>query len=111
MASLVVEQVNRAAKGVARFHFDEICSRVLGPADYFAVANAFRVVVVTDVPDFSLQARPYSLLSVVSHRACLFPGGHHFPDAFCSSWHNPLLIKHACCRCGTAHVVSSPWLM
>ncbi|BDA42478.1 probable AFG1-like ATPase [Coccomyxa sp. Obi] len=50
-------QVNRAAKGVARFHFDEICSRVLGPADYFAVANGFRVVVVTDVPDFSLQMR------------------------------------------------------
>lgn len=52
-----MEQVKRAAKGVARFHFDELCSATLGPADYYAVANNFRSVVVTDVPDFSLQVR------------------------------------------------------
>ncbi|EIE20923.1 hypothetical protein COCSUDRAFT_57467 [Coccomyxa subellipsoidea C-169] len=50
-------QVRLAANSVARFHFDDLCSETLGPADYFAVANAFRAVLVTDVPDFSLQMR------------------------------------------------------
>ncbi len=86
MACLVVEQVNRAAKGVARFHFDEICSRVLGPADYFAVANAFRVVVVTDVPDFSLQARLKLTSFTHTTEAMLVPSWLLFCG--CSSWHN-----------------------
>ncbi len=110
MACLVVEQVNRAAKGVARFQFDEICNKILGPADYFAVANAFRVVVVTDVPDFSLQARLSSLYNS-------YHSGHACPQQAIvfqmhSALHGTILAdKHVCSRCGTVHGVSSPWLM
>lgn len=33
--------VPSAAKGVAQFHFSELCSRALGPADYLAICRAF----------------------------------------------------------------------
>lgn len=42
--------VRRAAGGVARFSFAELCQRPLGPADYIAVAVTFHTVVLLDVP-------------------------------------------------------------
>ncbi len=36
--------------GVARVAFWELCGRALGPADYLAVADAVRVLIVEDVP-------------------------------------------------------------
>ena len=54
----ILSQVRRAGKGVARFDFDDICGQILGPADYFAVAQAFHTVVITNVPSFSLQVLP-----------------------------------------------------
>jgi cell division protein ZapE len=43
-------EVPRAAGGVARFEFAELCQRPLGPADYIAVAEAFHTVILSDVP-------------------------------------------------------------
>jgi cell division protein ZapE len=39
-----------AARGVARFTFEELCARPLGAADYLAIAAAFHTVVLSGVP-------------------------------------------------------------
>jgi cell division protein ZapE len=46
-----------AARGVARFTFDELCARPLGAADYLAIAAAFHTVVLSDVPVLGEQNR------------------------------------------------------
>ncbi|MEY4964568.1 MAG: hypothetical protein RL274_151 [Pseudomonadota bacterium] len=45
--TLVVPQ---AARGVARFSFDELCDRPLAAADYLAVALAFHTVFIDHIP-------------------------------------------------------------
>ncbi|MCT8159085.1 cell division protein ZapE [Pseudoruegeria sp. SHC-113] len=39
--------------GVARASFFELCGKPLGPADYLAIAQAVRVLVVDDIPNLS----------------------------------------------------------
>lgn len=43
-------EVPRAAKGVARFSFEELCGRPLGPGDFLAIARRYRAVLIDDVP-------------------------------------------------------------
>ncbi|MEQ8862756.1 MAG: cell division protein ZapE [Thalassobaculum sp.] len=43
-------EVTRAAKGVARFSFEELCGRPLGPGDFLAIARRYRAVLIDDVP-------------------------------------------------------------
>jgi cell division protein ZapE len=40
----------QAARGVARFSFDELCDRPLAAADYLAIAQAFHTVLIDHVP-------------------------------------------------------------
>ncbi len=42
--------VAQAAKGVARFSFEDLCKAALGPSDYLAVAAAFQTVLLDGVP-------------------------------------------------------------
>jgi cell division protein ZapE len=42
--------VAEAAKGVARFTFNELCARPLGAADYLAIADNFHSVVLSGIP-------------------------------------------------------------
>lgn len=42
--------VAQAAKGVARFGFEDLCKANLGPSDYLAVAAAFQTVLLDGVP-------------------------------------------------------------
>ena len=46
-------QVPRAADGVARFSFDELCSGTFGPADYLALATHYHTLVLDAVPILS----------------------------------------------------------
>ncbi|MEO0393417.1 MAG: cell division protein ZapE [Pseudomonadota bacterium] len=39
------------ANGVARFHFDELCRRALGAADYLALAQHYHTLILEHVPD------------------------------------------------------------
>jgi cell division protein ZapE len=46
-------ELPRFANGVARASFWELCARPLGPADYLAIAQAVRVLILEDVPTLS----------------------------------------------------------
>ena len=39
-----------AADGVARFSFEDLCSRPLGAGDYLKIAEAFHTIILADVP-------------------------------------------------------------
>ena len=43
-------EVPRTAKGVARFSFEELCGRPLGPGDFLAIARRYRAVLIDDIP-------------------------------------------------------------
>ena len=43
-------RVEREAAGVARFTFDELCTRPLGPADYLEIAERFHTVLLENIP-------------------------------------------------------------
>ncbi|MEY4844839.1 MAG: hypothetical protein RL312_1120, partial [Pseudomonadota bacterium] len=45
-----VIEVPEAARGVARFDFNQLCGKPLGPADYLAIAQAFHSLVVDGIP-------------------------------------------------------------
>ncbi|WP_421789983.1 cell division protein ZapE [Hyphobacterium sp.] len=50
-------QVPREASGVARFTFEELCARPLGPADYLALASRFHTLLIEGVPQLSVDKR------------------------------------------------------
>jgi len=49
--------VPQAAGSVARFHFEELCARPTGAADYMALAAAFDAIIVDEVPAMTLERR------------------------------------------------------
>jgi cell division protein ZapE len=63
-ASLIVlgrtVSVPRAGRGAARFTFDELCARPLGPADYLAIAQDFHTVFVDRIPVLTPEMRNWT---------------------------------------------------
>lgn len=49
--------VQRAARGAARFHFDTLCKRPLGPADYLALAGRYGAIYIDNIPQMGPQNR------------------------------------------------------
>jgi cell division protein ZapE len=50
-------RVEREAAGVARFSFDELCARPLGPADYLEIAEHFHTVLLEHIPRLTPSMR------------------------------------------------------
>ena len=50
-------RVQRQAAGVARFKFDELCARALGPADYLEIAERFHTVLLENIPRLTPSMR------------------------------------------------------
>ncbi|MBY9065689.1 AFG1 family ATPase [Hyphomonas sp. WL0036] len=50
-------EVNREAAGVARFTFDELCARPLGPLDYLMIAGTFHTIILEGIPLLSPEKR------------------------------------------------------
>ena len=69
--------VPRAANGVARFSFDQLCAKALGAQDYLALATHFHTVLLDDVPqmtgDQRNEARRFMMLvdALYEHRCNL----------------------------------------
>lgn len=49
--------VPAAADGVARFTFEDLCGRPLGPADYLELATLFHTIMISGVPILSPERR------------------------------------------------------
>jgi cell division protein ZapE len=49
--------VSRAARGVARFGFAELCENPLGAGDYLAIAGRYHTVILAGVPGLSESSR------------------------------------------------------
>ena len=52
-----VVAVPQAAMGAARFHFDDLCRRPLGAADYLTLARAFHTLVIDEIPEMGPDLR------------------------------------------------------
>lgn len=50
-------EIPRSAAGIARFSFDDLCARPLGPRDYLAIAAEFHTVMIDDIPKLSPDNR------------------------------------------------------
>jgi cell division protein ZapE len=78
--------VPRAANGVARFGFDDLCGRNLGAGDYLAIATHFHALVLDDVPvltpDNHNEARRFINLidNLYEHRVKLVASAAAMPD-------------------------------
>ncbi|MEX1036550.1 MAG: cell division protein ZapE [Sneathiella sp.] len=49
--------VDRAARGVARLSFDELCAQALGASDYLTLAEHFHTILLEDVPRLTPERR------------------------------------------------------
>ncbi len=79
--------VPRAAGGVARFAFADLCARNLGAGDYLAIATHFHSVVMDDIPlltpENHNEARRFINLidNLYDHRVKLVASAAAMPDA------------------------------
>ncbi len=49
--------IRQQAHGVARFTFEELCARPLGPIDYLALAERYHTLIVADIPVLGPERR------------------------------------------------------
>jgi cell division protein ZapE len=50
-------EVPQAAGGVARFSFEDLCSKPLGAADYLALAETFHTIILENIPRMDFDRR------------------------------------------------------
>jgi len=80
-------EVPLAAQGVARFDFETLCGRPLGPGDYLSLATHFHTLVLDDIPvltpDEFDRARRFIILidELYDHRVKLVASAAAPPDA------------------------------
>ncbi len=76
-----------AAMGVARFGFDDLCDRPLGPRDYLLIAHTFHTILIDDIPRLPParrnQARRFVNLidALYDNRVGLIASAEAEPDA------------------------------
>lgn len=93
-----------AAGGVARFGFEELCAQPLGPADYVAIAQHFRTVILDDIPRLGPnrrdEARRFVTLidELYEHRVQLVCSAEAEPDRLCEKGDVAELFRRAASR-------------
>ena len=97
-------EVPQAARGVARFDFNDICGRPLGPADYLAVATHFHTVVLDGIPrlgpeNFDKARRFITLIDALyEHRVKLVASAEDHPDRLYERGENAAMFERTASR-------------
>uniref|UniRef100_A0A6M2E7P8 AAA+ ATPase domain-containing protein n=1 Tax=Populus davidiana TaxID=266767 RepID=A0A6M2E7P8_9ROSI len=73
-----VLDVPESCNGVTKFTFEDLCGRMVGAADYIALAKNYHIVFISDIPLMSMEnrdkARRFITLidELYNHHCCLF---------------------------------------
>lgn len=97
-------EVPQAARGVARFDFDELCGKPLGPADYLAIATHFHTLVIDGVPrlgpeNFDRARRFITLVDALyEHRCKIVVSADAMPDTLYERGENAAMFERTASR-------------
>jgi cell division protein ZapE len=96
--------VPQAAEGVARFDFEELCGKPLGPADYLAVATHFHTLLLDGIPrlgaeNFDRAKRFITLVDALyDHRVKLVASAAASPDSIYERGENAAMFARTASR-------------
>ena len=96
--------VPQAHRGVARFDFDDLCGRPLGPADYLAVAREFHTVLIDGIPrlspeNFDRARRFITLIDALYEARCkLLASAAATPDMLYEHGENAAMFERTASR-------------
>jgi cell division protein ZapE len=96
--------VPEAARGVARFDFNQLCGKPLGPADYLAIAEAFHTLVLDDIPrlgpeNFDKARRFITCIDTLyEHRCKLVASAASSPDQLYERGTNAAMFERTASR-------------
>ena len=97
-------EVPEAARGVARFDFNQLCGKPLGPADYLAIAQAFHSLVVDGIPrlgpeNFDKARRFITCVDTLyEHRCKLVASAASSPDQLYERGTNAAMFERTASR-------------
>ncbi len=97
-------EVPQAAEGVARFDFETLCGRPLGPADYLAIASQFHTLVLDGIPRLGAEnfdkARRFITLvdALYEHRVKLLASAAAAPDQLYEEGDNAAMFQRTASR-------------
>ena len=97
-------EVPQAADGVARFDFDALCGKPLGPADYLAVATHFHTLLLDGIPrlgaeNFDRAKRFITLVDALyEHRVKLVASAEASPDSIYERGENAAMFARTASR-------------
>lgn len=107
-------EVPQAARGVARFDFEGLCGKPLGPADYLALATHFHTLVLDGVPklgpeNFDRARRFITLVDALyEHRVKLVASAEAVPDRLCEEGDSAAMFERTASRLN--EMQSQEWL-
>ena len=96
--------VPQTARGVARFDFNDLCGRPLGPADYRAVAQTFHTVLIDGIPrlspeNFDKARRFITLIDALYEAHCkLLASAEAPPDTLYQRGENAAMFERTASR-------------
>ncbi len=96
--------VPKAALGVARFSFEELCAQPLGTIDFLAIAHAFHTIFIDGIPDFTdvrrdVVRRFINLIDTLyDNRVGLVASAAAEPDALSAEREMKFLFERAASR-------------